>query len=389
MFSITSNGLKLQDTSELLSQVQKAFSDIWADINLEPSTPQGQLITEITNILAECQSNIAELANIFYMGGNGKWLDIRNQTFFGLLRREASPNMIDVKIVGKPFTQLSAGFEISDTDGLYKFKLNSDIVIDASGVKMASFISDEDMSNVSLSIGQINTIVTSISDNSIESVSNTSYLFKATPLESDGNYYNRSVESINFRSNSVFGSGLAYIRQLSGVTRAEGKENITNIPLDYMGVELPPHSITYVVEGGDINEVATAILYKKNPGCDLGGDVNVSVADSVSGTEYNISFYRPEYTPLYITCYVKEQITDNKNYADALASKIDEYLSNIRIGTDIYATELLNTIGDVNFIITDFRIYNSVDKSGDGKSVASQFKTIYTIDSANIEIIAA
>lgn len=389
MFNITSNGLKLQDTSELLSRVQKAFSDIWADINLDPATPQGQLITEITNILAECQSNVAELANVFYMGGNGKWLDIRNQTFFGLLRREASPNMIDVKIVGVPFTKLSAGFEISDDSGTYIFKLNNDIIIDASGTKMASFISDEDMSNVSLSIGQINTIVTSIAPGIIESVANTSYLFKATPLESDGNYYNRSVDSINFRSNSVFGSGLAYIRQVTGVTRAEGKENISNMPESYMGVELPPHSITYVIEGGDINDVAKAILYKKNPGCDLGGDVNVSTVDEVSGTEYNISFYRPEYKPLYITCYIKEQLTDNKNYADTLASKINEYLSNIRIGTDIYATELLNTIGDVNFIITDFKIYDTEEKTGDGKNVIAQFKTIYTIDAADIEIMTA
>lgn len=387
MFDITKDGLKLHDTSELLEKAQKAFTDIWPDMNVDPATPQGQLITTITNMLAESQSKIAELANIFYMGGNGKWLDIRNQTFFGLTRRAASPNMIDVKIVGTPFFKLDAGMEISDADGKYKFKLAKDMVINASGTIITTFISDEDLTNSAIAIGQINTIVNDLGPNTIESVANTSYLFKAVPLESDGNYYNRSVDSINFRSNSVFGSGLAYIRQLIGVTRAEGKENITNIPETYMGVNLPPHSITYVIEGGDVNDVAKAILYKKNPGCDLGGDVEVSVTDDVSGTEYNISFFRPEYKPLYITCNIKEMITDNKNYADVLASKINEYLVNIRIGTDLYAAELLNTIGDVGFIITDFKIYDNIDKTGDGKNVLAQFKTIYTIDATNIEIL--
>lgn len=387
MFDITNSGLVLQDTSELLARAQKVFTDIWPDINTDTSTPQGQIITELTDILAECQSRIAELANVFYLGGNGKWLDLRNQTFFGIVRRPASPNMIDIKIVGQPLYKINAGFEISDVDGIYKFMLDKDIVINASGEITTTFISNEDLSNAAIALGQINTIVTDVNDNIIESVSNTSFLFKAAPLESDGNFYNRSTDSINFRSSSVFGAGLAYIRQVTGVTRAEGKENITSVAETYKKVELPPHSITYVIEGGDVEEVAKAILFKKNPGCSLGGDVMVDVLDNVSDTTYTVSFFRPIYTPLYITCIVKEQLLDNKNYADTLNNRINEYLTNIRIGTDIYATELLNTISDVNFIITDFKIFGSPDKIGDGKMVAADFKTIFTVVTADIEIL--
>lgn len=389
MFDLTSSGLVLQDTSELLARAQKVFTDIWPDINTDAATPQGQIITELTDILAECQSRIAELANVFYLGGNGKWLDLRNQTFFGIVRRPASPNMIDVKIVGQPLYKIKAGFEISDVEGIYKFVLDKDIVINASGEITTTFISNEDLSNAAIALGQINTVVTDVNDNIIESVSNTSFLFKAVPLESDGNFYNRSIDSINFRSSSVFGAGLAHIRQVTGVTRAEGKENITNVVEEYKKVELPPHSITYVIEGGDVEEVAKAILSKKNPGCALGGDVIVDVVDNVSNTTYNVSFFRPIYTPLYIKCTVKEQLLDNKNYADTLNNRINEYLTNIRIGTDIYATELLNTISDVNFIITDFKIFSSPDKIGDGKMVAADFKTIFTVVTADIEILTA
>lgn len=387
MWTKTDAGLVLQDTSELLAEVQKIFTDIWPDINLDASTPQGMIITALTDKIAQCQSSIAELANIFYQGGSGHWLDIRNNTLFGLTRKEATTNYIDIQITGLPYYQLKAGLEVSDAEGLYKFYLKNTLTIGASGIITASFISDEDLANTAIAIGDINTLVTP--DSNIEQVKNTSYLFKAQPSESDSAYYIRAEQSTFYRSDSIFSAMLAYVKQLDGVTRAEGRENFGNTQEEYKGVMLPAHSATFVVEGGDVDTIAKGIFKKKNPGCDLGGDVEVEVYDEYAYKPYNIKFYRPEYVPLYIEAVINADINDNANYKEVIYNLINEYLKTSRIGQDIYVLDLINGVATIGFTIRTLNIYDNSSKTGDGYRVVAKFKSIYTIDINNINVTVA
>lgn len=387
MWAKTDAGLVLQDTSELLAEVQKIFTDIWPDINLDASTPQGMIITALTDKIAQCQSSIAELANIFYQGGSGHWLDIRNNTLFGLTRKEATTNYIDIQITGIPYYRLKAGLEVSDADGLYKFYLKNALTIGASGIITASFISDDDLTNAAIAIGDINTLVAP--DSNIEQVKNTSYLFKAHPSESDSAYYFRAEQSTFYRSDSIFSAMLAYIKQLDGVTRAEGRENFNNTQEEYKGVMLPAHSVTFVVEGGDVDTIAKGIFKKKNPGCDLGGDVEVDVYDEYAYKPYNIKFYRPEYKPLYIEAVINADINDNANYKEVIYNLINEYLKMSRIGQDIYVLDLINDVATIGFTIRTLNIYDNSNKTGDGYRVVAGFKSIYTIDINNINVTVA
>lgn len=385
MWTKTDAGLVLQDTSELLAEVQKIFTDVWPDINLDASTPQGMIITALTDKIAQCQSSIAELANIFYQGGTGYWLDIRNNTLFGLTRKEATTNYIDVQITGLPYYQLKAGLEVSDTDGLYKFYLKDTLTIGASGVIMTSFISDDDLTNAAIAIGDINTLV--VPDSNIEQVKNTSYLFKAQPSENDSAYYIRAEQSAFYRSDSTFSAMLAYVKQLDGVTRAEGRENFSNTQEEYKGIMLPPHSVTFVVEGGDVNTIAKGIFKKKNPGCALGGDVEVDVYDEHDKyTSYTIKFYRPEYVPLYIEAVINADINDNANYKETIYNLINDYLKVSQIGQDIYVLDLINAAATIGFIIRTLNIYDNSDKEGDGYRVVAAFKSIYTINVNNVNV---
>ena len=387
MWTKTDAGLVLQDTSELLAEVQKIFTNIWPDINLDASTPQGMIITALTDKIAQCQSSIAELANIFYQGGTGHWLDIRNNTLFGITRKEATTNYIDVRITGLPYYQLKAGLEISDADGLYKFYLKNTLTIGSSGVITASFISDDDLTNAAIAIGDINTLV--VPDSNIEQVKNTSYLFKAQPSESDSAYYIRAEQSTFYRSDSIFSAMLAYVKQLDGVTRAEGRENFSNVQEEYKGVMLPAHSVTFVVEGGDVDTIAKGIFKKKNPGCDLGGDVEVDVYDEYAQKPYNIKFYRPEYKSLYIEAVINADINDNANYKEVIYNLTNEYLKTSRIGQDIYVLDLINDAATIGFTIRTLNIYDNLGKIGEGYRVVAGFKSIYTIDISNINVTVA
>lgn len=387
MWTKTDTGLVLQDTSELLAEVQKIFTDIWPDINLDASTPQGMIITALTDKIAQCQSSVAELANMFYQGGSGIWLDMRNNTLFGLSRKQATVNYIDIKIVGRPYYQIQAGTEVSDVNGVYKFYLKNSQTIGSTGNLTASFISDEDLTNAAIAIGDINTLVKT--DTNIESVSNTSYLFKAQPSESDSAYYIRAEQSTFYRSDSMFSAMLAYVKQLDGVIRAEGRENFNDTQEEYKGVMLPAHSVTFVVEGGDVDTIAKGIFKKKNPGCALGGDVEVEVYDEYAYKPYSIKFYRPEYVPLYVEAVINADINDNANYKEVIYNLINDYLKMSRIGQDIYVLDLINDVAAIDFTIRTLNIYDNQDKTGDGYRVVAGFKSIYTIDINNINVTVA
>lgn len=384
MWEVTNNGLKLQDTAEIRAEVQKIFTDIWPQLSLEPSTPQGQLITAITDKIAAAQSSAAELANILFQGGSGVWLDFRNATLFGLSRRMASTNMIDIKIVGTPYYVVKAGFQVSDAEGKHVFTLPKDVIILTDGYIIATFTSDEDLSHTTFAIGDINTPLDSVPE--IQSVSNTSFLFRAREAESDGEYYLRAEQSKYYRAASITSAGLAYVRQTSGVTRATVYENYTDLPTTYKGISMPRHSVTYAVEGGDAQDIATAILMKKNPGAALGGDVKMKVMDNTSGQMYDIAFYRVAYKPVYVTLTVKRQLYDNLNYKEQVLPVIEEYLNSMQIGEDLYATKIVADL-DVPFLMRSLLVYPTEDRDTDGTYIESKFNECFQISIDNIQVV--
>lgn len=81
----TENGLELQDTSTILKQVQNVFLTAFPNLNTDPSTPQGQIITAITEMFVQAQSDITEFANIFVNGGTGVWLDAYCKIYYGII----------------------------------------------------------------------------------------------------------------------------------------------------------------------------------------------------------------------------------------------------------------------------------------------------------------
>lgn len=385
MWQVSNNGLVLQDTAELLAEVQQVFTDIWSDINLDASTPQGMIITKLTDKLAEAQGKLVELANVYFQGGSGIWLDIRNQSLFGITRRLATTNSVDIKITGVPYYLVQAGTQVSDSDGNNVFTLQNSISILSTGEVIATFYNDTDnFQNIAIGLGDLDTLVGTNAN--IQKVENVSYIAKSRETESDGDFLQRAEASKYQRADSITSAGLAYVRQIEGVTRAEIYENYTNLQESYKNEVMPPHSINYVVEGGDVQAVAQGILYKKNPGCAFGGDTTIDVVDSVSAQTYKVSFHRPFYTELYMTATIKQQLYDNLNYQDVLYEQIYNYIQNLAIGEDVYATKIVNSL-NIDFILRSLQIYDNSGKSGDGVAITSDFTECYNLQKDNIQIV--
>jgi len=156
-----------------------------------------------------------------------------------------------------------------------------------------------------------------------------------TDIELRQSYIARSA----IRSSTMIDSIISeLLSNVAGVETASGHENPTE-KVDERG--LPPHSIEVIVEGGDINAIANAILQKKAGGIQTHGNVCVDVATKY-GDIVPIKFNRPEY--LYTWMKVVLHGDFNKmpvNYAELTRNSIVNDTARMLSGANLL-TQLLN-----------------------------------------------
>ena len=125
-----------------------------------------------------------------------------------------------------------------------------------------------------------------------------------------------------------------------GLSRSRGYENDTNVQ-DANG--LPPHSIAFVVEGGDPQTIANTIALKKGPGCGTFGDIAVDTRDK-HGTPCIISFFRPQVLSIAVSIRIKPLPGYLSVTGEAMRRNIAEYLNSLRIGDDVLLSKLYTPI---------------------------------------------
>lgn len=167
--------------------------------------------------------------------------------------------------------------------------------------------------------------------------------------ETDSQLRLRQSKSTAQSSRTILEGTAGEIAQLSGVTRSRVYENDTNLVDDR---ELPPHSITVVVEGGNPEEIAQCIFKHKGIGCYTNGDNSVVVVDS-QGQETTIRFFRPSYADIDVSLTIKKLSGYNTAIEDNIKADVEKYLNSMQIGnklcnSSLWAAALKSTMDDLN-----------------------------------------
>lgn len=157
--------------------------------------------------------------------------------------------------------------------------------------------------------------------------------------ESDIELRQSYIAKSALRSNTMIDSIVAeLLNNVADVESASGYENDTDV-VDSRG--LPPHSIEIIVEGGDNNVIAEAILRRKAGGIQTHGSVVVNVPGKY-GDSIPIRFNRPEYLYTWIKVILHGDSTKiPQNYAALTISSICEDGSQMVAGSSLL-TQLLN-----------------------------------------------
>ncbi|HVI10240.1 MAG TPA: baseplate J/gp47 family protein [Candidatus Binatia bacterium] len=150
--------------------------------------------------------------------------------------------------------------------------------------------------------------------------------------ESDATLRQRQAQSTALPAQTPLQAIFANVANVTGVERSAIYENPTGTT-DSNG--LPPHSISNVVQGGDITAIATAIEEKKSPGTATYGSTSVSIEDP-AGVPITINFWQLA----LVNVYVAVTITPLTNYVSttgtALIQAIIDFINSLPIGTTVY-----------------------------------------------------
>lgn len=347
----TENGLEIKDTSTILEEVQNVFLQAFPNLNTDPSTPQGQIITAITEMFSQAQQDIAEFANIFVNGGTGVWLDAYVKTYYGITRKQASNGSVTALISGTNGTIIPVGWTAKSGD--YEYVTVSEYIIESGGICYAELFAKE-AGNFSIDAGTLTTIITPVAG--VERITNPYESTSGTNTETDNELRLRAMNSLTYRATSIFDGLLAQIEQLQGVQKVGGYENNTKNTLEYKGIMFEPNSIAVVCKGGDLNAIGKVILENKTVGAYVQGDIDIPIYEEVSKQTYTMRIYRPAPKQLKAELKVITNNLTTQDYAAQLQEQIINIINNCRINDGIIPFQIASKISLLNVQIADFKI---------------------------------
>lgn len=345
------NGLELQDTSSILEQVQDVFLKAFPNLNVEPSTPQGQIITAITELFTKAQTDIVEFANVILNGGTGIWLDAYCKTYYGIIRKTASKGSVTALISGTIGTIIPAGFIAKSGD--YEFETISEYIIATSGNVYAELFAKDD-GDFNIDAGTLTTIITQVTG--VERITNPYESVSGSDTETDNELRLRASNSLTYRATSIFDGMLAQILQLSGVSKIAGYENNTKNTVAYKNIILEPNSIAVVVKGGDLQAIGKVILENKTVGADVMGDIDINVYEEISKQTSIMRIYRPTQVALKAELQVAINNLTTQDYADQLKNQIISIIDAYNINDEIIPFQVASSLSLMNVKVVDFKV---------------------------------
>ena len=387
LWSLNDSGeLEFSYKDDILAEYQSLFKTIFGDINTDPSTPQGQIITSLTQIDLATISYLENLANAFFFGGSGDFLDKWAWNLYRVTRKQGTPSSVLIKITGRPTTDIPNDFTISD--GSENYIIEAPTRIGENGEVIAKF------NNIAINdfVAKANTITQIVTNvDGVERVNNNSNAIPAIFRETDAELFNRCLYFGSTATNASFRSILANVAQVKGVNRIAGAENVANQNKIINGVELTPHSICIVVDGGEAQEIAEAIQKSRATGCDMVGDIEIPLY--IDKQKYIYRFYRPKMVA------IKAKITVSQSNSGLIRADFEKitkealanFINNLDIAKTITQPLLSNAL--IKIVGSDFNIddlqFSKKSENLAYSPINLKLNEIATISLDDIEVIKA
>lgn len=348
MGQLTEKGYIKDTLEDIVQRLSDGFKSIYGnDINIEPDSPDGQMI----GIFAQGIADFEELCINFYKSldpnySTGIWLE-QCADYAAIKRKTASYSYIrNAVLTGTPNAQIKAGTIVSDSTQT-KWVLMSPVTLNSNGSGRGDYRSAE--------IGAFNPAEQQLKIETLAlglaTVSIVEPVDEGENEESDAKLRARFFATRSKPArNSADGTDAA-IKELTGVVDSTYLENYTN---ETDKDDVPAHTINFIVDGGNEQSIAEAIFKNKPGGTGLMGKVFIEVVDE-KGRKRKVWFDRP--TVVY--CAMKVNIVRNKEYNQIDVEGIKQAIANyaFNIGENVLLSRLYTPVNTINgFWIKDITI---------------------------------
>lgn len=366
---LTSQGVIVPDTSTLRDDVENEFKSVFGQqLDVNPETPQGALITmEVENRDAVVRNN-AELANQINPDlAGGIFLDAI-WALMGGQRFDATHSFLSqVKFTGIAETIIPKGSQAATLNGDL-FETSKTLIIGKDGSVTGDMRAIE-TGAIECGAGQLNKVASSVLG--WETVHNPSNAALGRDAESDLQSRRRRKQTLAKNTVSVGEAITSALYELEGVRSLAYRENYTDQPIMFDGIPLVPHSIYVCVEGGDKEAIARSLLRTKTLGAAFNGREEVEVLETISGQIYPVKFDRAKEIVLFCRVTVKKATVDAQTIIPAAVESwangdIDGE-GGLVVGRDVSPFEISAGIN-----VVEPRLFiTRVELSTDGKSWSS------------------
>lgn len=331
--SVTSSGISAPSYADVLAYLKAQYASIFgADIYLGNDSQDGQFLGIIAAAINDCNAAAVAAYNSFSPStaqGNGL---SRSVKINGLTRQVATNSSVNLTLVGQAGVTITSGVASDSSGNLWL--LPSTVVIPPSGTITVTATAQAPGA-IAAQVGAITTISTPVYG--WQSVVNTSAATPGASVETDAALRVRQAASTSLPSLSVLSGIVAAVNSISGVAQVVPYENDTNAT-DANG--LPPKSISLVVNGGDINLIASAIATKKTPGSGTYGTTAATVTDPATGLISTVRFFRPSVVPIAVSITLHALSGYTTSVAAEIQAAVAAYINGLAIGKPVMVTRL-------------------------------------------------
>lgn len=360
-YGVTAQGFNRPNLSVLMARAEELFksqSAFGSDFSFESDKVLYQLssvfnmqLTDICEVLEQNYNNStplkAEGVPLFQKG-----------SFVGITRKQASYAVGEVTFTGENDVEIPRGFDISTTDGIRFFTLQSGIIKSGTITIPIQALTSGFGGNVGANT--ITEFVTPIPG--LVGVTNAKLMSKGDNQETESEFRKRYFDSVEEGTGNNVDAIASALKTLAGVRDARVVENETDATVD----GIPPHSIAPFVWGGDDSDIAQLIFDKKAGGPRSFGSTTIEVADTQS-QKHPIGFTRPT----NIDIYVKLKIVKGTGYPSdgdtSINNTIVSYINSLGLGANVYPFKMVCLITNLQFEGIE-NIIVEVSKSSTGYS---------------------
>jgi hypothetical protein len=393
--AFTLTGLVLPAESDILAGVQ-ADQDAAFGGNLNPAlnTPQGQLATSQTAIIANANATFAEFVNqVDPDTADGFMQDAIARIYF-LTRQPGAPTAVQCLCVGLFGTVIPVGSQAQDTSGNIYICTQAG-TIGAGGNVTLSFACQVD-GPTACPANTLTKIYQAITG--WDSINNPTDGVPGANVETRAAFEFRRQNSVAKNAAGSLPAIYAGVFGVPGVIDAYVTQNNTGATVNTGSSNYPvvAKSVYVAVVGGDALAVATAIWNNTNIGAAYNGNTTENVADpspyAIPIPTYPVSFERPTATPIYFAVQLAASSALPVNIVQLVQAAIvasfngTDGSQRARIGSLVLASKFYGPVSAIGPEVSILSILIGLAPSPAANNLQMGIDQVPTIDNANISV---